>query len=265
VSSYQERLEEFAWGRRFTRLNRPVKNREGAWCDACGSSQPQILYGLADDASGRHVFVGQRCLQALTEQDVISRKSTRAPIEQAYQEELARRREEGDGLDRGSDVGSQAVLPPPSTPSQATAAPSPPAMAFIMVLQRGRWTETIQALLPEHGVWLVVPLPERLPSSAPDGGLRGMANHAAAEQAGGGVDGSAVGDRRATMPSMRTWSAFWEAARTFGLTASQMVQATGARFLSAWLDPHPDHRPDGMRAFVRERLFHVGDSSTHIA
>jgi hypothetical protein len=66
TARYDEQLDAFARGRAFLRLTPPEVNRRGALCDACGSHQPRVLHGLRDRATGRHAFVGQACLDALT-------------------------------------------------------------------------------------------------------------------------------------------------------------------------------------------------------
>lgn len=58
MSRYEERLDGFAQGRRFALMSRPVRNRADSWCDACGSVQARILFGLKDEASEQVYFVG---------------------------------------------------------------------------------------------------------------------------------------------------------------------------------------------------------------
>src|SRR5207245_9684762 len=61
-SRYEERLSAFVEGKRLARLTRVVRDRPGAFCDACGSSLPRTLFGLKEVSSGRYFFVGQNCL-----------------------------------------------------------------------------------------------------------------------------------------------------------------------------------------------------------
>ena len=76
------------------RLGRPVRDRADAFCDACGSSQPRILYGLKDKHGDRYYFVGQSCLQELVRLEVISRTFGRQSAASAYQDEMQRRLQE---------------------------------------------------------------------------------------------------------------------------------------------------------------------------
>ena len=65
MSSYEDRINEFAQGKRLIRLSRPLRDAANASCDACGSDLPRILYGLRDEASDRCYFVGDLCLKKL--------------------------------------------------------------------------------------------------------------------------------------------------------------------------------------------------------
>ncbi len=87
MSSYQERIEEFANNREFKRLTRPLRDRADAICDACGSPQPRTLYGLKDVAAGRYYFVGHSCLGELSKLGVVLRSFCIDAIGQAYERE----------------------------------------------------------------------------------------------------------------------------------------------------------------------------------
>jgi hypothetical protein len=84
MSHYQERLDAFAAGRRFARMRRPVRNRADSWCDACGSVQARLLFGVKDERSGEVYFVGEHCLQELAERGVVVRRFLRESAEDAY-------------------------------------------------------------------------------------------------------------------------------------------------------------------------------------
>lgn len=47
--SYEKKLDEFVEGKTFSRLPRPVRDRADAWCDACGSLEPRLLFGLKEE------------------------------------------------------------------------------------------------------------------------------------------------------------------------------------------------------------------------
>ena len=162
MSSYDERLAEFTRERSLVRLGPPVVNRRAALCDACGSHEPRVLYALQDRASGRHVFVGQSCLQALTDRGAIGRRAVRARTEHAYEEEL----------DRRADEQPQAAVRPPAEPAGAESptmeAHEPPAGAMLVVaiLQPREWRTLLEVVGADRDACLVIPLGDPLPSLA---------------------------------------------------------------------------------------------------
>jgi hypothetical protein len=84
MSSYEDRLDAFVRGRRFARMSRPVRNRADSWCDACGSVQARVLFGVQEEASKAVYFVGEHCLQQLAERGAIVRRFLRLSAEEAY-------------------------------------------------------------------------------------------------------------------------------------------------------------------------------------
>jgi hypothetical protein len=84
MSNYNERLDAFVRGRRFARMSRPVRNRADSWCDACGSVQARVLFGVQEEASKAVYFVGEHCLQQLAERGAIVRRFLRLSAEEAY-------------------------------------------------------------------------------------------------------------------------------------------------------------------------------------
>lgn len=61
MPGYEQKLNEFARGKKLLRLSRPLRNR----ADACGSTQPRLLHVLKESSSGRYYFVGDTCLKEL--------------------------------------------------------------------------------------------------------------------------------------------------------------------------------------------------------
>ena len=160
MSSYQERLDDFVRDCTFVQFRHPMRNRDGAWCDACGSGQPGLLYGLRDEGSGRCFFVGGNCLQGLTERGAIGRR-TRASAEAAYAREAECRRED----QHRSDVRRPAKV---DAPSGSEAAPLTAAIgiagavAVVAVLHPTEWASIVQAVQPDPERWLVIPLGDAL-------------------------------------------------------------------------------------------------------
>ena len=104
MTSYQEKLEEFARGKRLLRLSRPLRDRADAMCDLCGSGRPRTLWGLKDEEGGRHYFVGQQCLQALAGQGVIRKRYGKENITIVYEEEMLLRGNGGPSSDESAYV-----------------------------------------------------------------------------------------------------------------------------------------------------------------
>ena len=75
MTSYERKLDEFADGKNFVRLSRPVRDRADASCDACGSTQPgPYTPPLKDQDSERYFFIGDTYLKELVKRGVIRRR-----------------------------------------------------------------------------------------------------------------------------------------------------------------------------------------------
>ncbi len=92
--TYEQRLSEFAHGKRLLRLPRPVRGRADANCDACGSNQPRTLYALKDLSRGRYHFVGDTCLTKLAKSGAVLKRYGRESGHKAYESEMAQRTHE---------------------------------------------------------------------------------------------------------------------------------------------------------------------------
>jgi hypothetical protein len=87
----EERLDAFAEGRRFARMSQPVRNRADSWCDACGSIQARVLFGVQEQGTKEVYFVGEHCLQELAARGAIVRRFLRLSAEEAYAARCAAR------------------------------------------------------------------------------------------------------------------------------------------------------------------------------
>lgn len=94
MPTYEQRLDEFAEGKRLVGLSKPVRDRADAKCDACGSIQPRTLYGQRDEDSGRYYFVGHNCLKELVKRGAILRRFGRESGPAAYARERDLRAQE---------------------------------------------------------------------------------------------------------------------------------------------------------------------------
>ena len=98
MTSYERKLDEFADGKNFVRLSRPVRDRADASCDACDSTQPRTLYALKGQDCDRYFFVGDTCLKELVKRGVIRRRFGKESGQGAFDQEMKHREESGDRL-----------------------------------------------------------------------------------------------------------------------------------------------------------------------
>ena len=128
MPTYEQKLTEFAQGKRLLRLARPIRDRADAFCDACGSTQPRTLYALEDLDSERHYFVGDTCLKELAKRGAILRYG-RHSGRVAFENEMKLRAQEfeadnGTNTDGGPhpnpDVQKLSVITSPLNPGNDT-------------------------------------------------------------------------------------------------------------------------------------------------
>jgi hypothetical protein len=120
MSNYEQKLDQFAQGKRLLRLPRPIRDRADASCDACGSSQPRTLYALKDLESDRYYFLGDTCLKETVKRGSVLRRYGKESGLQAFNAEMERRSSEAGEENHRS--ASQDGLPPsaprPSEPGK---------------------------------------------------------------------------------------------------------------------------------------------------
>jgi len=119
-----------------------------------------VLHALRDRGTGRASFVGQSCLEALTERGAVARRAARARTEQAYEEELDRRLSE--------DVAAE-TADPVAGAMAAGGAPDvwdPGAMLLVAILRPGEWAALLELVGADRDACLVVPLGDDLPALA---------------------------------------------------------------------------------------------------
>ena len=124
MPKYEQKLDEFALGKRLLRLARPIRDRADAFCDACGSTQPRTLYALEDLDSERHYFVGDTCLKELAKRGAILRYG-RHSGRVAFEKEMKLRAQEFQA-DKGTTTdGGPNSKPGEQNPSDLTSQPNP--------------------------------------------------------------------------------------------------------------------------------------------
>lgn len=121
MSGYEQKLREFASGKKLLRLSRPLRNRADAFCDACGSTQPRVLHVLEEGHSGRYYFVGGTCLKELAKMAAILKSYGRESGQKAFEAEVKWRAEELQKKRSAAGAGSK------RTPMTKTEAETPDA------------------------------------------------------------------------------------------------------------------------------------------
>ena len=82
--TYEERLRLFAQGKRLRRFRGLLRSPRSTYCDACGSTQPNHLYGLRDMDTKTDYFVGANCMAKLSLMLVVERPFVKTDIITAY-------------------------------------------------------------------------------------------------------------------------------------------------------------------------------------
>ena len=131
MTTYEQKLAEFASGKRFRRLARPIRDRADGVCDACGSPQPRTLHMLKDELSNRYYAVGHTCLSALARRGVLVRRYSKESASEAYELEMNQRTlalngnahlakdQSEDGLSGGSESSAPAAHTSPASAVQS--------------------------------------------------------------------------------------------------------------------------------------------------
>ena len=84
AETYEDKLENFCRGKSFLKLRGGVRNSTGELCEACGSGQPGILFGIRELLTGLDHFVGYSCLRELIRKKVVLQGRIRETSEEAF-------------------------------------------------------------------------------------------------------------------------------------------------------------------------------------
>src|SRR5688572_2340798 len=82
--TYEERLWLFAQGKRLRRFRGMLRAPRSTYCDACGSTLPNHLFGLRDMDTKTDYFAGSNCMARLSLMLVVERPFVKADIVSAY-------------------------------------------------------------------------------------------------------------------------------------------------------------------------------------
>ena len=84
AESYQDKLDNFAWGKSFVKLRGGVRNSKGAFCEACGSGQPGTLFAIRELLTGLDYFVGYNRLRELMRKKAVLQGGVTETTEEAF-------------------------------------------------------------------------------------------------------------------------------------------------------------------------------------
>jgi len=267
-AAYERRLEEFIGEKIFTRLSRPVRNRADAHCDACGSLEPRILFGLKEKESDRYFFVGAECLRWISKRGSVERRYCRESAQVAFEHEMARRGcEEDHGANAAQSLQEMQRFDfiPKSDARSASRQPqvclwqTPESyLALVRISHQGKWVwgsaevPRFEEVWEGHGNEEVVL--KRVHRERPQ---------AVAECAGAASEDALIklkalkgGRLRAPAPSGNghcDWTRFWRTVRSFGLARDEVAEFIDGLTPRDWLGQHPECGLGDLLKIIQER------------
>jgi hypothetical protein len=151
MATYEQRLTEFAQGRKFLRIPRPIRDRADALCDACGSTRPRTLYALEDPDSNRYFFVGETCLKELVKLGAILRYGRHSGQAEFEKEMGVRRTELQDDQRSPSTVVAASDAAGQEYPSSATEVDPRPIYPAIFIIETVHDYQAFAYAFPSEG------------------------------------------------------------------------------------------------------------------
>jgi len=263
--SYEEKLDEFVEGKAFSRLPRPVRDRADAWCDACGSLEPRLLFGLKEDGTDRYFFVGAECLREISQRGVVRRAFRRENINAAFGEEMARRKiaaqENAESVDPVPSVGCQ-----DSTQASGVVAPQvnffqtdESYIALAQMWHEGSWIwgrgevpRLREIWEPNNGYGLILKRIPRDPSDAMAQCARTATEEVLSKLAEQSQKQSnPCGAQTNSLGNGHDWTGFWKSVKDMGLDQQEVVQLAGGFMPKQWLERHGDHDLEDLLDMIR--------------
>jgi hypothetical protein len=263
--SYEKKLDEFVDGKSFSRLPHPVRDRADVWCDACGSLEPRLLFGLKEEGTGRYFFVGSECLKEISLRGVIRKGFCRQSAEVAFREEMARRRVDSPFIGESIELVTGIECPDGTLP-YSTVTPHlnffQTDESYIALFQiwyegaliwgSGQVPRLIRVWEPNGGSGLILKQVPRDPADA-------MAECAriASEQALAVLEEHIREQSNQTAPAHcgcqnnHDWTGFWKAVKDMGLDREGVVQLADGLMPWQWLERHPEQDLEDLLDMLR--------------
>lgn len=265
LGNYEQKLGEFIQGKTFRRLSLPLRNRADAWCDACGSLEPRLLFGLREEATERYFFVGAECLKEISRRGVVRRAYCRQGAEAAFGEEMARRGIEGgcavDASQPVHEIQQYATLESDTIPLQPKVYFFETAESYVALVQlwhRGRWVWGSGEAPRLHDIWERDGVSGAILRRVPRDRADAMAECVtiASEKAMGILAADKAGQPGSAMlpnSGRHDWTGFWRAVRELGLDQDQVTRLADGLTPRDWLEKHPERRLDDLLRCIQEK------------
>jgi hypothetical protein len=268
LGSYDQKLGEFIEGKTFRRLSLPLRNRADAWCDACGSLEPRLLFGLREEATERCFFVGAECLREIGRRGLVRRSFGHESADAAFVQEMARRRLEERGT---ADTGQPVSRVPQYTTINGGAdlvsiqpqvyffEAAESYIALVQIWHCGKWVWGSAEVPRFDDAWegqgdgaVVLKQVLRDRSDALAECVR-----IASEEVLGKL--KMEGQAKSGAPSHRDnghhdWTGFWQAVRELGLEREQLVELIDGLMPRDWLRQHSESALEDLLKLVQQRL-----------
>jgi hypothetical protein len=262
---YENKLKEFVEGKIFSRLSRPVRNRADAHCDACGSPEPRILFGLQENNSNRFFFVGAECMRRISQFGAVQRRFSKEDGRVAFEQEMTKRRHEshdagiahpcqeiqwGGFLPSGN--GDKAHLKPLvalwETPESY--------LALVGISHQGTWIWGIAEASCFEEAWEVQGNRELVLNRVLRERSRAIRECVGLASEDASTQIKLLEEKRLDKPSGNgrpDWTRFWKTLRDMGLESNDVVSLIDGVTPRDWLTEHPDCSLDDLLETIKEK------------
>ncbi len=264
--AYERKLDDFVVDKTFMRLSRPVRDRADAQCDACGSLEPRILYGLKEENTDRCFFVGAECLRKINQRGAVKRRFCRERSRTAFDIEMSKRQTEIGAVaiqaetspePRIEDTASGANAMTPYLRPQVSLWETPETyVALVQMSRQGEWVWASASTSRFEQVW----------EGCGDSEVVFKQVHRERPQAAAECVREATESALAKLHDSRNgcshapsgfgnghhdWTPFWTAVRELGLERNELVELIDGVMPRDWLDNHPECTLDDLLKVVQ--------------
>jgi hypothetical protein len=273
--AYERKLDEFVEGKSFLRLRQAVRDRANGVCDACGSLEPRILYGLEEEGSDRCFFVGAECLRRISERGAVKRRYSRQSSRKAFEREMANRAN-GTACVIHGDVPTETGTSPEAVPLvDITSSSCRPQVclwethesyvALVSLFHRGRWVWGSGEAASYGTAWeaegnggMVLKRVVRDRHEAMAECVRAAADNALANTTA--VTSAQEGVLSTPKNGHHDWTWFWKEIKELGLERDEVPGLLEGQMPREWLAAHPEETIEDLLGLIREKRELQGDA-----